>query len=179
VSGHLIHPPKVETFDLAAGVNVDPKGIQRPLEASRVTDFGLYVARPLVDHPRIASFESWILPELGLRVTDYAPHPGLERHQDHYIDIIDATVSGRVWRTVDHYLDIVVRTGGEAVVLDTDELLAAYSAGYVDAKTAERALDTTYQALAGIASHGYDAEAWLRTHDVALTWPGSGVSSTE
>ncbi|MBM7786244.1 DUF402 domain-containing protein [Tenggerimyces flavus] len=174
---HAIHPPKVETFDLEAGTNVDPKGIPRTLASFRVTDFGLYVARPLVEHPRIASFESWILPELGLRVTDYTPHPGLERHQDHYIDIIDASVTGRVWRTVDHYLDIVVRTGGEAVVLDTDELLAAYEAGHVDAKTAERALDTTYLALAGIAAHGYDAEAWLRSHDIELSWDGNGVSS--
>ncbi len=165
-----MHPPKIETFDVAAGTNTDPKGFVRPVEEYREEQFGLYMSRPMVGHPRCDWVESWLLPELGIRVTDWEWNPGEERDQDFYIDITDVERTGAVWRTTDHYLDLVVRTGRDTEVLDVDEFLAALDSGLIGVQTADRALRTTHHTLAGIAGHGHDLDAWLATHGITLRW---------
>ncbi|MBO0841411.1 MAG: DUF402 domain-containing protein, partial [Sciscionella sp.] len=132
-----VHPPKVERFDVDAMTNTDPKGFVRAVDEYRVESFGLYVARPMVGHPTMRYLESWLLPELNLRVTDFWFRAGHERDQDFYLDVAtidtdtDTDTGGaakRHWRSVDHYLDLVLRTGRDLDVLDTDELLAALTA---------------------------------------------------
>ncbi|HET8640986.1 MAG TPA: DUF402 domain-containing protein [Pseudonocardiaceae bacterium] len=170
----MIHPPKVEIFDIPAGTNTDPKGLARPVDEYRVEPFGLYLARPVPGHPRIAYLESWLLPSLGLRATDFWMHPGHELDQDFYLDIVDVTVDGAgpggVWRTVDHYLDVVVRRGHGLEVLDVDELATALLAGLIDGATAERALATAFRTVDGLAGHGYDLAEWLSGHGIRLHW---------
>lgn len=171
-----IHRPKVEVFDTVACTNTDPKGEVRAVEEYRREPFGLYVSRPLVGRTNITYLESWLLPGLGIRVTDWWFAPGHERDQDFYIDIASVEVDdsggglGR-WRTVDHYLDLVLRIGRDIEVLDTDELAAAVAAGYLDVPTAQRTMDTAFTVVAGIAAHGLDLAAWLlATAGITLTW---------
>lgn len=164
------HPPKVESFDLNAMTNTDPKGYVRAVDEYRIEPFGLYMARPMSDHPTVAYVESWLLPDLDLRVTDFRFHPGAERDQDFYLDIARIEPGERVWRSVDLYLDIVVRHGQGLEVLDGDELLAAVGAGLLDAPTAVRAMETSFEAVSGIASNGYDVRRWLLDRGVSATW---------
>lgn len=168
-AGH-IHPPKVELFDLDAMTNTDPKGFVRAVREYRVEPFGLFLARDVVDHPTIRAIESWLLPAVGLRVTDWFYHPGHERDQDFYLDVVRIDSHGRRWRTEDHYLDLVVRSGRGVEVLDTDELLAAVLAGLLDQATAQAALATTYRAVDGLARHGYWLDRWLATVGAWPTW---------
>jgi hypothetical protein len=107
-----MHPPKRSTFDVPAMINIDTKGERRTVEEYRVTDFGLYMSRAMVGRPTATWVESWLLPELGVCVTDWWWSPGHEREQDYYLDICDIVVDGGRWLLTDHYLDIVVRTGG-------------------------------------------------------------------
>ncbi|WP_189060629.1 DUF402 domain-containing protein [Longimycelium tulufanense] len=165
-----IHPPKVEVFDVAAMTNVDPKGFVRRVDEYRVEPFGLYMARRVVDHPRMDYVESWLLPNLGLRVTDWRWLPGHERDQDYYLDVVDVAVEGDRWTTTDYYLDIVVRHRKDLTVVDTDELLAALTAGLLDAGYAQRALERAYRTVEGITRHAYDLPAWLAEHGVVLRW---------
>ncbi|NYH84478.1 DUF402 domain-containing protein [Actinopolymorpha cephalotaxi] len=165
-----IHPPHVETYDVEAGINVDREGVSRSLDAWEVTGFGLYFSRPLTGHPTICWVQSWILPGLGIRVSDFRAHPGLVRSENHYVDVMATSVDGPVWRTVDHYLDILVRTGDGARVVDSDEFVAAVQAGLLGPADAERALESTYAAYAGIVGHGHDVDAWLRDLGIELTW---------
>lgn len=165
-----IHPPKIEFFDVEAATNTDPKGFVRRVDEYRVEPFGLYLAREVDGHPRIAYLESWLLPALGLRATDFWHHPGQERDNDMYLDIVDVLDADGVWRTVDHYLDIALWTGGKLEVLDVDELTAALVAGLIDEPTAQRAMQTTFHTIDCLAVHGYDLEAWLRANGMTLTW---------
>lgn len=160
----------METFDLRRRVNVDPKGFVRDVLEYAVEPFGLYLARDFDGHPDIAGIESWLLPALGIRVTDFFFHRGHERDQDFYLDIVDITVRGSVWRTEDHYLDIVVRTGVDAELLDVDDLLAAVSAGHLSADGAQRAIEKATVVLTGLAEHGYRLDRWLRRHGARPTW---------
>ncbi|MFL6123855.1 DUF402 domain-containing protein [Actinophytocola sp.] len=163
-----LHPPKVELFDTAAMTNTDPKGFVRTVDRYEVTDFGLYMARPLDGHPDIAYFRSWLLPEHGLRVGRWLPHPGRTLDHDVYIDIVDIQ-PGPVWRTVDLYLDVLVNDHQGLRVVDTDEIIEANTAGFLDRVVMQRAFERTFTAVEGIAASGYDVEAWL---GVPLTWPG-------
>ena len=165
-----VHAPKIETFDLDTMTNIDPKGLVRAVREYRVEPFGLYLVRDVVDHPSIRAVESWLLPGVGLRATDWFYHPGHERDQDFYLDVVRIDVLGRRWRTEDHYLDLVVRTGRGVDVLDIDELLAAVVTGVLDRSTAEAALTTAYRAVEGLARHVYRLDRWLATRDAWPTW---------
>lgn len=77
---------------------------------------------------------------------------------------------GPRWIATDLYVDIVLKDKLSLRTIDTDELLEARTAGLVTADEAEAALETTYAAIEGLASHGYDLAAWLATKDVTLTW---------
>ncbi|HEY0641394.1 MAG TPA: DUF402 domain-containing protein [Pseudonocardiaceae bacterium] len=165
-----IHPPKHELFDVAAGTNTDPKGQVRVVDEYREEPYGLYMARPVVGHPRIAYLESWLLPELGIRANDFWHHEGDPREWDTYVDIVTVTRDGDRWHTVDHYLDLGLRTGEGVEVLDIDELTAAMLAGLIDGPTAEAALATTFTAVDGIAAHGHDLTAWLTSTGITPAW---------
>ena len=165
-----IHPPKVELFDLDAMTNTDPKGVVRTVGEYRVKPFGLYLARDVDDHPSIRALESWLLPEVGLRITDWFYRPGHERDQDFYLDVVRIDIDARRWRTEDHYLDLIVRIDRGVDVLDTDELLDAVLAGLLDPPAAQAALATTYRAVDGLARHGYRLDRWLSTVGAWPTW---------
>lgn len=161
-----LHPPKIELFDVAAMTNTDPKGFVRAVDRYETTEFGLYMARPLDGHPDIAYFRSWLLPDHGLRIGRWLPHPGRTLDHDVYIDIVDVE-TGPVWRTRDLYLDILVRDHRDLSVLDTDEILEAHTAGLLDRVSVQRAFERTFAAVAGIAAAGHDVERWL---GLPLTW---------
>lgn len=164
-----IHPPKVETFDLVARTNIDPKGFVRQVEQYREEPWGLYMARH-ADHPQFHYLESWILPDLGIRASIFHFNPGHERDQDHYIDIGDFTRGEHAWTSEDHYLDLIVQTGRSTELLDVDELLEAHAAGILDPKTSERAMLTAASAIDGIAAHDHDLGAWLTSVGMPITW---------
>ncbi len=161
-----LHPPKIELFDVAAMTNTDNKGFVRAVDRYETTDFGLYMARPVVGHPDIAYFRTWLLPEHGLRVSRWLAHPGRDLGHDVYIDVADIE-KGPVWRTTDLYLDILVHDGTGLAVHDTDEALDALTVGYLDRVTLQRAFERTFTAVEGITAAGYDVEAWL---GIPLTW---------
>jgi uncharacterized protein len=165
-----IHPPKIETFDLPAMTHVDPKGYVRQVDEYRVEPFGLYMAREVPGHRSLGYRESWLLPDLGIQITDWYFRPGHERDQDFYVDIGLIRPGEDTWTLVDLYLDVVLRIGRGLDVLDTDELLAATAQGFIDSATAQAAIETTHRTVDQLAAHGYDVTAWLADLDIELTW---------
>lgn len=165
-----VHPPKIETFDVTAMTNVDPKGFVRRVDEYRIEPFGLYMAREVPGHRSMSYRESWLLPSLGIQVTDWYFHPGHERDQDFYVDIALVRPGEQSWQMVDLYLDVVVRTGRGLEVLDTDELLGALAEGFIDTRTAQQAIETSNAVVDGIAAHGHDVTAWLADLGIPVTW---------
>lgn len=170
VAEGAIHPPKVEMFDVDGSTNTDPKGIVRQVDEYRVHPFGLYMARPAPGRPQFHYLESWLLPDLGLRVTDFWFNPGHERDQDLYLDVVDVEVGDGGWHATDLYVDLVLRRGRDVAVIDTDELLHAVEASVVTTALANRALETAYATVDALARHSYDLDAWLSTLHIELHW---------
>ncbi|MFF0148395.1 DUF402 domain-containing protein [Amycolatopsis sulphurea] len=165
-----VHPPKVEIFDPPARLNVDNKGIRREVEEFREEPFGLYLARPAPGRAQFHFLESWLLPGLGLRITDFWFSPGHERDQDFYLDVVRVHRDGPRWVATDLYLDLVLKDKVSIRVIDSDELLAAVAAGLLPQAEGEYALEAAYAALEGIAAHGYDLSGWLSAKGITTTW---------
>jgi len=165
------HPPKVEIFDVAAGINIDNKGLERRVDVYREEPFGLYMSREVVEHPTSFWIESYLLPDLGIRVSKWKWKPGEPAEHDYYIDIVTIEHDGALWRVTDYYLDIIVARGSRPELVDIDELTLALHEGLIDPKEAERALRTSHAAMAGLAENGYSMDAWLRTYGITLVWP--------
>lgn len=193
-----VHRPKVETFDRDAKLNIDPKGFRRTVDTYTETPWGLYMARP-ADHPSFCYLESWLLPDLGLRVSKFHFTPQGYREQDHYVDIVEIdrlessasdpersspeeSNHGALWRTTDLYLDIVVVTGRETQVLDADELALAIAGGVIEPARGEYAMDRAFTAAIGIASAGHDVDRWLADGGRPVEWlghtPGAGPADS-
>lgn len=166
-----VHRPKVETFDPDAMTNVDPKGFVRSVDTYSESPWGLYMARP-ADHPSFSYLESWLLPEIGLRVSKFHFTPRGHREQDHYVDIVEIDRDGGIWRTTDLYLDIVVLTGRDTQVLDADELALAIAGGVVAPARGEYAMDRAFTAAIGIARAGHDVDRWLADGGRPVDWLG-------
>ena len=111
-----------------------------------------------------------MLPGLNLRANIFHFRPGVDVHQDFYIDVAEIQREGAVWTTRDLYVDLVATRGEPISVLDIDELSAATSAGLITAEEAEKAIDTTLAAVEGITRSGDDAMAWLAHQGIHLTW---------
>lgn len=165
-----MHPPKISTFDVPGRVNIDNKGFVREVDEYRVTDFGLYMSRPMVGRATSDWVQTWLLPELGLAVTDWWWKPGHEREQDFYLDVGEIVRDGDRWTLTDHYLDIVVRNRRDATVIDVDEFVAAVALGLLDPAAAEAALYRSHRAIDGLAAHGHDLDAWLAGLGITLGW---------
>ncbi len=165
-----IHPPKHETFDIAARTNTDPKGFVRAVDEYRLCPWGLYMARPTPGRVQFHYLESWLLPEIGLRASIFHFNPGYERDQDHYLDVATITAGPGRWETEDHYLDLVVQTGRGTELVDVDELLSAHRHGLLSSEATEQALRTAVSAVGGLAAHGHDLNAWLASTGVYLSW---------
>ena len=165
-----VHPPKTVTFDVPARVNIDTKGFVRPVDEYRTTAFGLYMSRAMVARPTAHWVQTWLLPDLGLAVTDWWWNPGHERDQDFYLDVCDIARDGGRWVLTDHYLDILVHTGRAAEVIDVDEFVGAVATGVLDPASAERAMHRTHRAVDALAAHGHDLDAWLAGVGIHLTW---------
>lgn len=165
-----MHPPKTATFDVPARTNIDTKGHERAVDEYRVTPFGLYMSRAMVGRPTAHWMQTWLLPDLGLAVTDWWWNPGHERDQDFYLDVCAIVRDGDRWLLTDHYLDIVVRDRRDARVIDVDEFVGAVATGVLDPGAAEAAMHSTHRAVDGLAAHGHDLHAWLGSLGVALTW---------
>ncbi|MFC4949604.1 DUF402 domain-containing protein [Pseudonocardia sp. GCM10023141] len=170
----MVHPPKIVTFDVPASINIDTKGVERPVETYRETPFGLYMSRAMVGRPTAHWIESWLLPDLGLCVTDWWWNPGHARDQDFYLDLCEIVRDGDRWHLTDHYLDIVVQQRRGAEVIDVDEFVAAVALGLLAPAAAEAAMHRTHRAMAGLAAHGYDLDAWLAESGIALSWKVRG-----
>lgn len=165
-----MHPPKITTFDVPAQVNVDTKGHERAVDEYRETPFGLYMSRAMVDRRSAHWMQTWLLPGLGLAVTDWWWNPGHARDQDFYLDVCEIHRDDGRWVMTDHYLDIVVQHRRGAQVIDVDEFTGAVAQGLLDPAAAELALHRSHRAVDGLASHGYDLAAWLGGMGIALTW---------
>lgn len=176
-----LHAPKIETFDVRANINIDPKGFARTVDEYKVISHNCLYLRRGMDHPKFGYLESFLLPDENLRASIYHFRPEVRTEYVRYLDMvsIDRSPDG-TWHTKDLYVDILktpAEDGHEAeiVVDDVDELIDAAVAGLVSRKEATDALETAFAARSGIGAHNDDVDAWLRSLGYPIEWASDVV----
>ncbi|CAM4343939.1 DUF402 domain-containing protein [Deinococcus marmoris] len=161
------HPVKVERHDVQAKCHYTNTGV-RAVKTYRETSAGLYVARDFVGHPRIRHWQAHLLPAQHLVVCRYAFHG--RREHDYYIDVAQISREGGVWSVRDLYLDIVLHDGLGAEIADTDELLAAWEAGFLTSDELRQAIEVAHGTVSELARAEYTLNHWLTAQDLRLEW---------
>ena len=157
-----MHAPKVSYYDLQAETHTVSSG-PYPVDRYEQRDGWLYLTRPFVGHPHIASMEAYLLPALGLQVNRWGHHPGSAyAWYDFYVDVMTFEVGETCWTSRDLYLDVVVVEGRAAYVADTDEFLQAQAEGLLTAEEADAGLTAAHNLLNGLGECGYSLRAWLK-----------------
>lgn len=170
-----MHPVSVSIYDLAGGQKIRQKWggdeVGRLLY-HKATSRTLCYYVELYDNPEVSSVQGQVLPDLGVQVArfDYLEPKRPHANFDYYVDIVRVVEQGERWVVRDLYLDVIVFEGVRAVILDTDEYLAAITEGHLGAEEATYALNTAHTLLNGLANHGYSLQAWLGAQGVSLTW---------
>nr|WP_233218884.1 DUF402 domain-containing protein [Deinococcus arcticus] len=164
-----VHPVKVERHDVPALRHYTNTGVRR-VQTYVETPASLYVSRAFVDHPRVRHWQAHLLPTLNLVVCRYDFHG--EREHDYHLDVADIWREGEVWVVRDLYLDLLLHSGLMAEIVDTDELLAARAAGFLNEPDMHRAVATAHRTLSGLARARYDLHGWLAAQGVQVTWAG-------
>lgn len=120
----------------------------------------IYLDRNYVRHTEIASVRTMVLPNLHLWVIFFEgvgrPHP--QRCYMHMADIRD---EGDRVVIDDLYLDVVVMTTGRWHLLDVDEFRAAVSAGELDPRQVQVALEGLENACRLVDKAGLEIESYL------------------
>ncbi|MBB5917779.1 hypothetical protein BJY24_006691 [Nocardia transvalensis] len=164
------HRPHTEYFDLADYTKTDARGFVRSVEHYHAEPWGLYLMRT-ADTPPDRYTETWLLPQLSLRVSMNHVNAAHDRDPRYHIHIGEfARIEPKRWRAVYHYLDIEARNGHACELRGVDELFAAHAAGFVDAATAQHAFEHATSVVDGIASHDHCFERWLTSRGIRLTW---------
>ena len=161
------HPVKTERHDPQRMLHHTNTG-QRQVDHYALTPSGLFVARAFHAHPRIRHWQAHLLPALNLVVCQYQFH-GVREH-DFYIDVAQISREGEMWLVRDLYLDLAVWNGRAAQILDTDELLDSWRAGFIDAADLTLAVQTAHTTLAELSRAGYGLNDWARARGLRLDW---------
>jgi uncharacterized protein len=167
---HAVHSPKIESFDIAEHVNVDNKGYARKVEKFDLQPFGLYMSRQVVGRLPAVWLESWLIPELGLRISKWTYTSGHVSGYDFHVDIVDIDASDPVWRVTDLYLDLEVSNCRSAKLVDIGEFVAAVGAGLLTPAVAESALQSCYRIVAGLAEYEYSLDRWAQSCNLSISW---------
>jgi uncharacterized protein len=164
-------PVKTIRYDLVGMTNTVKAGCYK-VDVYEISDQGLYMARPALNHPQIAYIKSFLIPGLGLQVSRWRFHEATESNPysfyDYYIDIGRVKMNAKEWLLRDFYLDVLVVEGRAAHILDTDEYLEAVSEKLMTTEEAKFALETTHALVNGLAENDYSLETWLKQKGIEI-----------
>lgn len=171
----MIHEVNTRTFNIKEEImltNRPGAPPRRKLEQLKLSKKSLYWSLQ-IDGNKINHLYSHILPSEQIAVTQFGwrNHIPENERSTYYIDIINVTEhTDTQWHMRDLYLDIEIFQNRHAIILDTDEYLAAIKASYLDEYEANQALETMHSVLNKLALFNYNLEAYLDSIDIHLTW---------
>ncbi len=171
----MIHEVNTRTFNFQEGIMITNRAgapPKRKLEQLQLFEKSLYWSLP-IEGKNINHIASHILASENIAVTQFGwkDHIPIEERCTYYIDIVNVTEqSNTTWHMRDLYLDLLVYENRFTTIDDTDELLAAFEAGYIQKDELYQSLETTHNLLNKLAKHNHSLEAYLDSLDIALTW---------
>ncbi|MDA3628741.1 hypothetical protein [Saccharopolyspora oryzae] len=159
----------VEVIDVFSSQRTHPSGFVHQLEVCHVEQWGLAVECPTPDAPDHAAEITWLLPDLGLRLTRYRPRSRHSRPGPSTLTAVRIKPETRSWTTVDLLLGLEVEDRGRARITHAAEFATAVATGALHRSEADYALRTVHRTLNEVTRHR-DLNQWLAHRGIFHLW---------
>jgi hypothetical protein len=169
--GAVITPQLVDTVDTISAVRSYSSGMSRRLSTCEVERWGLRMECPTPEDPFADSEVTWLIPDLGLRLTHNRPRSRHARSTPSVLTAVRVERDGRTWRTTDLLLGLAVPGGTTARIVRSEEFAAAVAGRVLRPGDADLALRTVHRTLEEISLHRHDMAAWLMHRGLYEVWP--------
>ena len=169
--GTVITPQLVDTVDTVTGVRSYSSGGTRHLTTCQVERWGLRLECPTPEDPFSDGEVTWLLPDLGLRLTHQRSRSRHGRPTPSTLTAVRVQRDSRSWRTTDLLLGLAVPGGTTARIVRSEEFAAAVAGRVLRPGDADLALRTVHRTLEEISHFRHDLNAWLNHLDIFDVWP--------
>ncbi|WP_223839296.1 hypothetical protein [Saccharopolyspora pogona] len=162
-------PQLVEVIDVFSSQRRQPSGSVAQLEVCHVERWGLAVECPTPEAPDHDAEITWLLPDLGLRLTRYRPRRRHSRPGPSMLTAVHIERETRSWTMTDLLLGLEVGDHGRARITHATEFAAAVGNGLIRLSEADYALRTVHRTLDEVTRHR-DINQWLAHRGIFQLW---------
>ncbi|GEM_PF-6041508 len=159
----------VEVIDLFGAKRVRTSGAVHQLTSCRLERWGLAVECRTPDAPEHDLEITWLLPELGLRLTRFQPRSRHRRPDPAVLTAARIQPDAHSWAWTDLLLGLEIPDRGPARIIHCQQFAAAVTTGSIPPSDAEFALRTVHRALDELSRH-HDIRQWLAHQGIYRTW---------
>lgn len=124
---------------------------------------------PTPDAPDHAAEITWLLPDLGLRLTRYRPRSRHSLPGPSTLTAVRIEREPRSWTTTDLLLGLEVQNGGRTRITHAAEFATAVATGVLRREEADYALRTVHRTLDEVTRHR-DLNQWLAYRGIFDVW---------
>ncbi|MBA8825943.1 hypothetical protein FHX42_003309 [Saccharopolyspora lacisalsi] len=165
----MIAAQPVEVVDVFSAQRHLPSGATQQLDDCHLEKWGLSLKCPTPQDPAHDSEITWLLPELGVRLTQYRPRSRHARREGSLVTAARIEPNTRSWTTTDLLLGLEIPEGGTTRVIHSEDFAAAVSGGAIRLSEADYALRTVLRTFDEIRLHR-DLNQWLAHRGVFEPW---------
>lgn len=164
-----ISPQLVEVIDVFSSQRRHPSGYVHQLEVCHVERWGLAVECPTPEAADHAAEITWLLPDLGLKLTRFRPRSRHSRPGPSTLTAVHIERETRSWTTTDLLLGLEIQDRGRARITHAAEFATAVATGALRLSEADYALHTVHRTLDEITRHR-DLNQWLAYRGIFEIW---------
>lgn len=164
-------PQLVDIVDTFTAERSYSSGMSRRLTFCQVESWGLRIECPTPEDPLVESEISWLIPDVGLRLTHMRPRSRHARSGPSTLTAVRVQRDTRSWRTTDLLLGLSVPGGTTARIIGAEEFAAAVAGRVLRAGDADLALRTVHRVLEELSHCYHDVLPWLTYHQIHTPWP--------
>ncbi|MEV0052349.1 hypothetical protein AB0L88_38080 [Saccharopolyspora shandongensis] len=164
-----ISPQLVEVIDVFSSQRRQSSGVVAQLEVCHVERWGLSVECPTPEAADHAAEITWLLPDLGLRLTRFRPRRRHSRRGPSLLTAVHIERETRSWTTTDLLLGLEVGEHGRPRITRAADFAAAVGNGLIRLSEADYALRTVHRTLDEVTRHR-DINQWLAHRGIFDIW---------
>ncbi|MGP4018830.1 hypothetical protein [Saccharopolyspora sp. 5N708] len=164
-----ISPQLVEVIDVFSSRRRQPSGFVAQLDVCHVERWGLAVECSTPDAEEHDAEITWLLPELGLRLTRFRPRSRHSLPGPSTLTAVHIERETRSWTTTDLLLGLQIGDYGRARITHAAEFAAAVASGMIRLSEADYALRTVHRTLEEVSRHR-DINQWLAHRGIFEAW---------
>lgn len=165
----MIAPKLVDVIDVFSAQRVLSSGTRQQLTHCNIEQWGLSIECPTHEDPSYDGEVTWLLPDLGLRLSQYRPRRRHARRASSSLTAIHLERDTRSWRVTDLLLGLEIPDQGSARIIRSEDFAAAVAGGVIRLSEADYALRTVHRTLEEISMHR-DLQQWLGHRGIFDAW---------